>query len=172
MSEYSLGSMTLSRVEQTDIEMLRRWRNDPAVLVQMRDQSEVSPEQQQRWFDGLVNNPTRYLVARYQQRPVGIVNFKPIAAGIFEAGLAIGDEAFRGSVLCFIVAVAQLDYAFERLSAKQILAEVRTENCAAIRFNTQLGYRELDAGSEGMISMQLSRTAYYAAREKLKHFIR
>lgn len=172
MDNFRCGSVELSRVCADDLEQLRRWRNSPDVRAMMCDQSEISIAQQQRWFEKLGQSTSHHFVARYKRQPIGYVNLKPgTEAGSFEAGLYTGEPRYRGTIVSFLMAIAQLDFAFQRLQANRVEAKVKPENQAALRFNEMLGYQH-HGEIDGMCLMTLSLSDYEQARIKLARFIR
>ncbi|WP_026972603.1 GNAT family N-acetyltransferase [Aliagarivorans marinus] len=172
MSSYRLGSITLAEIQPEDLEQLREWRNSPDIRAMMCDQSKISVEQQRSWYESLASSGATHFVARYKSVPIGYVNLKSISEpAVYEAGLYTGDARYRGTVVSFLMALAQIDFAFEQLSAQKLVATVKSENIAAIRFNETLGYQK-QREAEGMWHMTLSADAYQVARAKLAGFIR
>lgn len=49
---------TLRAVEPGDLEQLRLWRNDPGLRRHFREYREISPADQQKWYDSIcIDNP-------------------------------------------------------------------------------------------------------------------
>jgi len=169
---YSSANITLHSIQAEHIEQLREWRNHPDIRSQMRDQSLISAQQQQQWFASLAKKVNeQHFIAYYAEQPMGYANLKLLQPGIYETGLYVGLERYRGSVVSFLLALCQIDYAFERLNAQALHAEVKPTNHAALRFNQQLGYQV--AGEQaGYQVMHLSPEDYQCARARLARFIR
>jgi RimJ/RimL family protein N-acetyltransferase len=182
-SPLSPGEFTRYRVlfrpiQETDLEMLRQWRNQPEVRENMRDTGLIAAAQQQAWFSRLQHHPgARHFVALYQGQPFGSANLKAAggheAAGTqeLESGLYIGEAQYRGTFLAFCLALGILDHAFEDLGCCRVRAQVREHNLAALRFNQALGYREICMDG-GLVQLALEPDAYQGARTKILRFLR
>ncbi len=138
----------LSPVVAADLSQLRTWRNSPDIAMQMLDQRPISAEAQLHWFAHISADPSQqHFVIRYKDVPVGACNLKqPDAAAVagsavLESGFYLADPRFRGSMLAFFPALALNQYCFQTLGCTTLLANVKLDNSAALRFNQQLGYQ-------------------------------
>ncbi len=138
----------LTPVLATDLPQLRTWRNSPDIAAQMLDQRQISPEAQQLWFSRISNDASQqHFVIRYKDQPVGACNLKQpdgeaiTGSAILESGFYLADPRFRGSMLAFFPALALNQYCFQTLGCTTLLAHVKLDNQAALRFNQQLGYQ-------------------------------
>jgi len=171
-------NVVLRPLQQSDLETVRQWRNSDPVRLQMLDQSLISTEQQLQWFLKVCQNQTQYQwLIEYKQQPVGACNLKsPDGATIqasnpAETGFYIGEERYRGSILAFFAALALNDYSFNQLKLSRLLAQVKLNNSAAIRFNHQLGYQN-DAQHNNMQQMHLTPDGHQQALNRFQRFIR
>ncbi len=140
--------VTLTPVQHEDLALLREWRNRPDISSQMLDQRIISEEAQLRWFERVHADASQlHFVIRYKNEPVGACNLKqpegqPISNGtVLESGFYLADPRFRGSMLAFFPALALNQYCFQTLGCTTLLAHVKPDNLAALRFNQQLGYQ-------------------------------
>jgi len=140
--------VTLTPVQPEDLALLREWRNRPDISAQMLDQRPISEEAQLRWFERVRVDPNQlHFVIRYKNAPVGACNLKqpegqPISSStVLESGFYLADPRFRGSMLAFFPALALNQYCFQTLGCTTLLAHVKPDNQAALRFNQQLGYQ-------------------------------
>lgn len=140
--------ISLTPVQSTDLPLLRTWRNRPDISAQMLDQREISESAQFAWFERLSNKASeQHFVIHYKDTAVGACNLKqaggqPIAgASELETGFYLADPRFRGSMLAFFPALALNQYCFQTLGCTTLLAHVKLDNTAALRFNQQLGYQ-------------------------------
>lgn len=140
--------VTLTPVQSEDLALLREWRNRPDISAQMLDQRPISEEAQLRWFERVRVDPSQqHFVIRYKNEPVGACNLKqpegqPVSSStVFESGFYLADPRFRGSMLAFFPALALNQYCFQTLGCTTLLAHVKPDNLAALRFNQQLGYQ-------------------------------
>ena len=140
--------VTLTPVQSEDLALLREWRNRPDISAQMLDQRPISEEAQLRWFERVSIDPSQqHFVIRYKNDPVGACNLKqpegqPVSSStVLESGFYLADPRFRGSMLAFFPALALNQYCFQTLGCTTLLAHVKPDNQAALRFNQQLGYQ-------------------------------
>nr|WP_227981295.1 GNAT family protein [Agarivorans sp. B2Z047] len=163
----------LRDIMPSDLEMLRQWRNDPAIRLNMCNNSEISTKQQLAWYTHISEQTKhKHFVAEYCNNAIGYVNLKLVNKGVYEAGLYMGEPKYRGSFLSFLMAMAQLDYAFDVLNANVIEAQVLISNQAAIRFNQKLGYQQKGLESGNYVDMKLQASWYTTQRQQLARFIR
>jgi len=140
--------VTLAPVQQEDLALLREWRNRPDISAQMLDQRPISEAAQLQWFERIKNDASQqHFVIRYKNEPVGACNLKQpegqpvIGSPVLESGFYLADPRFRGSMLAFFPALALNQYCFQTLGCTTLLAHVKPDNQAALRFNQQLGYQ-------------------------------
>lgn len=178
--EIAAFNVQLKPLRAEDLDQLRLWRNSPEVSSQMLDQTEISPEQQQQWFERISSDKRQMqFVIYYKNQKVGACNLKsPTALAVaecdsVETGFYLGEAKYRGTILAFFAALALNQYAFEQLGVKLLKAQVKSSNSAALRFNGQLGYQP-DAlqPSDGMVAMTLVPQAHQNAAAKFATFIR
>lgn len=178
--EMAAFNVLLKPVQQDDLEQLRVWRNCPEIRSQMLDQREISPQQQQRWFEAICSDKRQMqFVIYYKNQKVGACNLKsPTALAVAECetvdtGFYLGEAKYRGTILAFFAALALNQYAFQQLGIRQLQAQVKSSNSAALRFNQQLGY-QADAvqPSAEMVAMTLVPEAHQNAATKFATFIR
>jgi RimJ/RimL family protein N-acetyltransferase len=178
--EIAAFNVQLKPLRAEDLDQLRLWRNSPEVSSQMLDQTEISPERQQQWFERVSSDRRQMqFVIYYKNQQVGACNLKsPTALAVaecnsLETGFYLGDTRYRGTILAFFAALALNQYAFEQLGVKLLKAQVKSSNSAALRFNEQLGY-QADAvlPSGEMVAMTLVHQAHQKAAAKFATFIR
>ena len=178
--EISAFNVQLKPLQQDDLAQVLIWRNSPEVSSQMLDQTQISPEQQQSWFERISSDRRQMqFVIYYKNQQVGACNLKsPTALAVaecdsLEAGFYLGEAKYRGTILAFFAALALNQYAFDHLGIKLLKAQVKSTNNAALRFNQQLGYQAdaLQPLSE-MVAMTLVPQAHLDAAAKFATFIR
>lgn len=132
----------LKRVEFNDIELIRRWRNDPTIRKVMEYKKRISKEMQQEWFQSINTPFNYYFLIMVGDEPIGVLNCKNInlEEGYGEGGIFVwkhnaGEYTPVFASLCFLnVAFTELDI-FNKSFIK-----VHKENKKAIVFNRSLGY--------------------------------
>jgi hypothetical protein len=141
--------ITLERLREEDIEMVRKWRNSDPVRLNMKYQDIITPEQQQEWFRSVNNLRYNYLVIHYQGEKIGLLNDKNIDWELrsSESGIFLGRREFYSTFVPYLVSVAGIESTFYLLGWKKQYAHILRSNFNAIKFNLQLGY-ELCKGQE------------------------
>lgn len=186
MSSHKLFSrygITLKPLAEGDLEKVRAWRNSPEIAQHMLDQTHITEEMQQNWFNGLKDDASRaYWVAWFKDEPIGVaslVNINP-TAGTAEPSLYIYPEKYRSNIIPFCLAFALNDYAFEVFGLSLLLAEVFADNEPAIRFNEKIGYlqtanpntKPVKETAKPLIHYELTQINYEQAKQPIAHFIR
>lgn len=165
----------LRALSRDDIEQVRQWRNHPEIARHMLTNDYISQEQQQRWFAS---------VSQAQDRAYYMICWREVNSGLayvispsncsldkaieLEAGIYFDPKSpLRGNMLAFAPALALNDACFEALPNLQLLAKVKEDNMAALRFNAALGYREKTRES-GLVHFALEQENYLEATRTLR----
>lgn len=170
--------VTLRDLATTDLEMVRQWRNDPAVSQYMFDQQRISPEQQAAWFERQSQDPRqRHWVIEYRGQPIGMAYLKTVlenedlqSPSRVEPGLYIADLNYRGNILAFAPTLLMNDFCFQRLGASCLQATVKADNHAALRYNRTLGYREAERHDD-RVFIELIARDYEMASGPIRSFL-
>lgn len=172
---FTRYGVTLRSLQADELEMVRQWRNDPAIASLMLDQTYITSEMQQAWFARLQHSTTAcYLVAHFRDQPIGVASLTAIdrGQGSCEPGMYIYPEAFRHNLVPFCVAFALNDLAFETFGLSRLDGKIFADNQPSLRFHEACGYRRTGGEQEGLIRFALTPDDYYPARDKLSRFIR
>ena len=163
ISNYGVELISMT---DSDLEMVRAWRNQPDVSGYMFFQEEITEERQKEWFDSL-NESDVYLMIVNQGKKIGVINVKNIDwwKRTGEAGIFIGDLAYRNSPLSMQAIFAMMDAFFYEFRFKALKATVKSDNENAIDFNQQLGYKVLSESGD-KVNMECYRSPYTEARTK------
>lgn len=139
-SEYGI---TLSRLRQEDIELVRKWRNDPEISQFMEYRNYITVEMQKKWFQSLNYNTDYFFISIYQSKKIGLVDVKRInwERRIGETGIFIYDSAFQNTFIPVAVYFSILDFSFYVLGLDKISAHILRSNKRAIKFNSALGFK-------------------------------
>ncbi len=177
---FKAYGICLRALSQADLELVRSWRNRADIAAQMLDPRHISQAAQQDWYARIrQRNFERHFVITYQDQPVGSCNLKQadglpvLQAAELESGFYLADARFRGSMLAFFPALALNQYCFEVLGCTRLLAHVKPDNLAALRFNQQLGYQhtgtvEVQSPLGPVLLQQMMLTAPAAAQAASK----
>lgn len=142
----SFCNIVLRKLTKNNIEMLRNWRNDAKISNHMFFQDYITPEMQYAWFESLRPTNDYYFLIEFQQKYIGLIHLHNIDSTnlIAEAGLFIYDENYWGTHLPLQASLALLQFAFENKNLKKVIAKVRNENTAAKKYNSFLGFKQID----------------------------
>jgi UDP-4-amino-4,6-dideoxy-N-acetyl-beta-L-altrosamine N-acetyltransferase len=143
--------ITLSQLQEADIQLVRQWRNDPEVGRFLLTQTNITEEQQEKWFKSLDTEHNKYFIIKYKEKKIGLcqlrfIDFKEETA---EPGIFIYEEKYRNSILGFQAIFSLLDYAFYDLELEMVYADFLDSNQRAIKFNEAFGFEMADNGEEG-----------------------
>lgn len=141
--------ITLKRVEECDLEMLRKWRNSTEVNKFMAFRDHITIKMQKKWYRSLDLKKNYYFVIYYDDYPVGLTEIKNINNEIGNLGIFIADEeSLKIPLLSFKAIFTIIDFAFTTLKLKALEATILNENIRAIRFNQSFGFKAIDEKSQ------------------------
>jgi hypothetical protein len=167
--------ITLERLKEKDIEMVRQWRNSDPVRKNMNYQEIITPEMQCDWFRSINNIHFHYVVIHYQGVKIGLLNDKNIdwEALTSETGIFIGRPDFYHTFVPYLVSVAGIEIMFYFVGWQKQFAHVLRSNTNAIKYNQQLGYR-LCEGQEGIEHQryELTRESFGQAAGKIRKMVK
>lgn len=135
--------VTLWRLKQNDIELVRQMRNHPEIRKNMQFRGEITPQQQLDWFRSIDNIYNNYYIIEFEGRKVGLINgknanFETLSS---EGGIFIWDKACMNSIVGPASSVILSDNSFYLCGFKRSLVKVMADNKAAYYYNYQMGYR-------------------------------
>jgi len=135
--------ITLERLKETDIELVRQWRNSDPVRLNMAYREMITPEQQKVWFNSINNLKNNYMMIHYKGEKMGLLNDKNInwEERTSESGIFLGKPEYYASFVPYLVSVAGIESNFYFLDWNKQFAHILKSNQNAIQFNLQLGYR-------------------------------
>lgn len=147
--KYTKFGVTIIRLREEDIELVRQWRNSPQVTERMEYREYITPEMQKTWFTSVSNLNNFYFVIQYQGEKIGVINVKDIDWNIrhLEAGIFIPDEKYWGTFVPSIVSIMLTQMFFRIFGWDHYYAHILKNNHRAIQYNKSLGY-ELCEGQE------------------------
>ncbi len=153
--------ITLSRLRQEDIEIVREKRNSEEVSRYMEFREEITSEMQQKWFDSINNFENFYYIIEYKGSKIGLLNDKNMdwAARTSESGLFLWDESYINTIVPVLASLCLLEVGFYYLNWNTSYIKVLHKNQHAIDYVTSLGY-VLGTGQENTDNQQ-----YYLTKE-------
>lgn len=172
---YTNYGVTLTDIAPWNIELLRRWRNDPEISRFMVYREHITPDMQRAWFDGLDKERNRYCFVSYERQPIGVCHTKNIDLDAMtgEGGMLIWSKEHQNTLVPFRAALAGLDWNFLKLGFRKMFVVVLKSNRRAQRYNRALGYRFVDPDPEGATLLgTLTPEDYASATEEIKSVLR
>ncbi len=163
------NGITLKQLNTETIQLVRIWRNQPEIRSQMEFQEEISESAQLIWFQNLNQRLHQYFVIHIEDKPIGLIHLKNIdfKEGNGEAGLFIGEKAFRGTGASLGASLLLLDYAFNKLNLRTIQAKVKNDNSIAQQYNQLLGFKKKDKINDNFFIWELSKSEFEIVRTSL-----
>ncbi|MCQ2049768.1 MAG: GNAT family N-acetyltransferase [Candidatus Saccharibacteria bacterium] len=143
ITEFSKYGVTLRRLTEDKIEMVRNWRNDPKISRFMDFRDFITPEMQKKWFAKIDNENNYYFIVNYKDREIGLTNVRDIDYGNLsgEGGIFIYEDEFLNTDVPYRVIFALNDFCFDELKLEKMVAHIMSDNKRAINFNLLLGYK-------------------------------
>jgi RimJ/RimL family protein N-acetyltransferase len=137
--------VTLSRLTEDKIELVRNWRNDPKIVQYMEFKEYITPEMQLNWFNKINNENNFYFIIEYNNEKIGLVNVKDIdyEKKEGEAGIFIYNEDCLNSTISFQVSLCFYDFCFDYLKLDKMIAHILHDNKRAVKFNKMIGFNVL-----------------------------
>lgn len=169
ISNYGVDLISMT---ESDLELVRTWRNQADVAAYMFVTNEISTEEHRNWFQSLSTNDV-YLIIQVKGKPIGVINVKQIDWNerTGEAGIFIGEQSFRNSPIAMQAIFALMDAFFLDFQFKTLKATVKNTNERAIAFNQELGYHIVSENGN-QINMLVSRDQYILAKSKFDSVLR
>lgn len=126
------------------LELVRAWRNSPAVAQYMYTADPISAEQQRAWHARVSTDPTvQYWLIYHHDRPVGVANLYAISQQNRSCSWAfyLGEAQLQGSGLGARVELAVLEHVFETLKLNKLSCEVFVTNEKVVALHEKFGFR-------------------------------
>ena len=132
----------LRRLETSDLELVRTWRNRPEIRSNMFTRHEISREEHETYFGKALGDPSKrfFLCVDDSGTPVGMVNIVNIDAVHRTAswGFYSGDTSRRG--IGTWMEFLALDYVFLELGMEKLQCEVLEWNRLIVEFHLKFGF--------------------------------
>ncbi len=162
----------LVRLRLEHIELLRTWRNAEKISRFMEYREHITPEMQQKWFEGLKPDSDFYFMIEYRGNLVGMIHASGIdwQDGRGDAGLFIFEDRYLSTYTPVLASLCMVDLFFGVLRLERLYAKVMRNNPVAAAYNARLGFKLLPGQEEQEYQMfELSKADYYKATEVLRN---
>jgi RimJ/RimL family protein N-acetyltransferase len=165
------GHIELRLIDESTIELLRKWRNSSEINEFMEYQAKISQEQQLKWFQNLSKENNFYFIIYVDNKPLGMIHLSDIIEKDAQSGIFIAEHQFQGTGVAFTASILLLDFAFETLKLRSVFAKVKDDNFVAQDYNKLLGFERIKVLNESFSNWQLKKENYTIQRKVLKKLL-
>lgn len=134
--------ITLTRLKEQDIELIRTKRNSDDIISVMHAREIITPEMQEKWFNSINNIYNNYFIIQYNNQKIGLINGKNSDYGKLqsEGGMFVWENKYWGTVIPAMCSVIMTDFTFLINGFEKNYIKILKSNKNSISYNTQLGY--------------------------------
>lgn len=172
ISKYGI---TLERLTERDIELVRQHRNSEIIRSRMFYQKTISEEEQRKWFQSINNDFNYYFLILHKGKKIGLTHGNIISyeEGISHGGIFIWEPTAMQSHLPIIASVCATDLIFFLMKMKKSIAEVRADNKIALEYNQKFGYRIIPSlSSEDKYILELTPESYLTTAKSIRALVK
>lgn len=137
--------ITLRRLTEHDLELVRQKRNSEQVRPFMQFREEITPDMQRAWFVSIDNEHNNYFLIIHNGLSVGLISGAEIDWEKMETnngGLFIWESSLWGTPVPLYAALLLTELSF-LIGFRKSFVRVLPGNKRAILFNTQIGYERV-----------------------------
>lgn len=161
--------ITLSRIKEEDIELVRYWRNKPDIKNTMIYRKYISKPQQKKWFASINNNNNYYYLIIYNNERIGLIYNKNVENkdSSSEAGIFFWNKKY--DYVPFLASLLLCEIGYYVLFGGDSYIKVLRSNNRAMDYNRLLGYKIIENDPElDYIRMKLTRDSFKDSTEKIR----
>lgn len=164
--------LTLRRIEESDIELIRTWRNSEAVRNNMLYREYITPEMQKKWFDSVNNYKNSYYIIEYNDEKIGLINEKNIDFELMsvESGIFLFGEKHLGSLIPVLASFILIEVGYYLMNGNMSFVQVKKDNPKAMEYNEKIGYFIYEEKEDHYI-MAINKDSFEKATVKLRKAI-
>lgn len=132
----------LRRIDESEVELMREWRNAPGVRANMYTQHEISSDEHLAWWQAVKDREDcRYLMYVLADKPLGIVSMTKIDKQNRNASWAFyaSPQAAKGTGTR--MEFLALDFAFLNLDLHKLYCEVLAYNEPVVKLHKKFGFK-------------------------------
>lgn len=158
------------RLKESDIELVRYWRNQSFIRETMQFNSIITKEMQLEWFKRINNAFNYYFLIIVNNEKIGLINCKDsnINSRTAEGGIFIWNKNYWGTHYPVLASLTTLQCVFEVFeSGNNSIITILKNNKPALIYNKLLGY-EIYAEDEKTYKLQLTKEKYFLKTIKYK----
>ena len=135
-------SVTLRRIEESDLENIMRWRMDEDITRYMNTNPKLTLEGQKKWLEAIRNNPdVSYYIIMVDGQDAGVINLTGLTNPTGELGWAyyMGEKKLRSIKTALALEMSMYDYIFDVLHKNALYSDVFTLNQGVIKLHLLCG---------------------------------
>lgn len=135
--------VTLYRVTEKDIELIRKKRNSSLVKKHMLYRETITQEMQKKWFKRVNNENNVYFLIMHGKKKIGLTNSANINWNTksAEGGVFLWDTDYVGTPIPLISSLISFELFFKIFKLKYCYIKVLKTNETAIKFNEMFGFK-------------------------------
>ena len=136
--------ITLRDIQPEDKEKVRQWRNLPEVAKYMYTDHYITPEEHEKWFQRIMQDPTcHYWIIVCDGQDVGVANIYGVDQRHQRCYWAfyVASPDVRGKGVGSMVEYLVLRYVFDELGLNKLCCEVLAFNEAVISMHKSFGFQ-------------------------------
>jgi UDP-4-amino-4,6-dideoxy-N-acetyl-beta-L-altrosamine N-acetyltransferase len=171
--EIIKNGITLKKINENDLELIRNWRNSDFVKQFMIYKENITPEMQKKWYESVNNEFNYYFIILSQDSAVGLANLKDIdyKSNTAEWGVFLNSAKYLNGIIGIQSTISLLEFAFNELELQVVRSSILLANESAIKFNKQLGVNVIDGGN-GLVKGELTKNNFNQKNEIFKKILR
>lgn len=138
--------ISLEEMNESHLELMVKWRNNPAVSEMMFDRGKFTLEKQKAWFNKTKNDKSRrqfIIIENKGGRPIGAVNLMEIDFENLNCdwGYYIGEDEFRMGGYAVEAEYMILKFAFEELKLHKVYCQTFSYNKKVVSTHKKFGFK-------------------------------
>jgi UDP-4-amino-4,6-dideoxy-N-acetyl-beta-L-altrosamine N-acetyltransferase len=140
--KWTRFGISLIRVREEHLELIRQHRNDPAIRKYMEFRDEITPEMQLQWFKAINNNENFYYIIEVNGDKIGLIHNKNISweTKVSESGIFIWDRNYLSTHAALFASLCFCEIGFYIFQGGDSVIKVRKDNHRAIEYNKLVGF--------------------------------
>lgn len=138
--DTKMNRSQLRPLADTDLDLVRSWRNHESIRKYMFSQHEISESEHAAWYLKVKEDPRKIVLIYLKEgKPTGLVNFTLRPGNVADWGFYLapisppGEGKYLGDVA--------LHYAFDQLNLQRVCGQALQVNTASIKFHERMGFK-------------------------------
>lgn len=132
-------------LHETDIELLRQWRNDASLSEFLNPMGEITPEMQKKWYESYLNDQSiaTFAIEEIQDlhRVVGSVALYGFRGDQAEVGkIVVGDPEAKGKKIGYYGLLLAMYVGYQEMGVNTYLGDVHEDNMSAKTNDLRAGF--------------------------------